>query len=166
MWYNSMLLHLCSSLTTNYYSLKYIVQIWIAYICTNFCFQLNFHKFKRTWNHQNNQIRSHQKMGQYHCNYFIWFYVDFYLLDARLVVANRNVQVNCSDIHFYNDSWRGKILQMKGLEEKLRFKDLTNMVCHQLMKFICIISLLAKHDLFFKLITWYYEISESILVGN
>ena len=161
-----MVLHLCSSLTTYYSSLKYIVQIWIAYICTNFCFQLTFHKFRCTRNHQDNQLPSHQKMGRYRCNCFIWFFVDFYLLDARLIVANRNVQVDCFDIHFYHNSWRDKILQLKGMEGKLRFKDLTYMVCHPLMKFICIISLLAKHDLFFKLITWYYEISESILVGN
>ena len=94
------------------------------------------------------------------------FFVDFYLLDSRLVVANRNVQVDCFDIHFYHNSWRGKILQLKGMKGKLRFKDLTYMVCHPLMKFICIISLLFKHDLFFKLITWYCEISEYILVGN
>ena len=161
-----MVSHLCSSLTTYCSSLKYIVQIWKAYICTNFCFQLTFHKFRRTWNHQDNQLLSHHKMGRYHCNCFIWFSVDFYLLDARLAVANRNVEVDCSDIQSYHNSWRGKILWMKGMEGKLRFKELTYMVCHPLMKFICIIYLLAKHDLFFKLITWYCEISESILVGN
>ena len=124
-----MVLHLCNSLTIYYSSLKYIVQIWKAYIYTNFCFQLTFHKFRQTRNHQDNQLPNHHKMGRYHCNCFIRFYVDFYLLDARLVVANRNVQVDCFDIQSYHNS------------------------CHPLMKFICIIFLLAKHDLFFKLIT-------------
>ena len=135
-------------------------------IFAHFCFQLTFHKFGQTRNHQDNQLPNHHKMGRYHCNCFIQFSINFYLLDARLVVANRNVQVDCFDIQSYHNNWKGKILWMKEREGKLRFKELTYMVCHSLMKFICIIYLLAKHDLFFKLITWYCEILESFLVGN